>query len=52
MKTLFYLLLLIGAFIFLYQVREPELHKYNNHICAVEGFQADCVTPLPSGDNK
>lgn len=29
-----------------------RMEQYNAYVCAVEGYQPDCKTPLEGGENK
>lgn len=51
MRILIYTLLLLISLYLVYKYREPQLDKYNAYICATEGYQQDCQTPLAQ-DNK
>jgi len=47
MKNIILITLMVIGFFVLYKIREPELERYNRHMCAVYGYYEDCKTPLP-----
>ena len=47
MKTAALTVLLIVGAVVMYKLSEPNLDRYNRHMCAVYGYYEDCKTPLP-----
>ncbi len=47
---LFWIVLGIASVFLLWRFSQPRLREYNKYMCAVNGYQEDCQTPLRPED--